>query len=364
MYSRNNSTWLKHWDFILLDLVMFQLAYICSYVIRMGIQNPYGDPTYLNIGAIICLIDLCAVFFTEPYHGIMRRGYFLEFKSTLNHVFLVCAVEAGYLFLSKRAPVFSRLSFIWFIVTSIVLIYAERIIWKQYLVRHKRLFYEKVKMFLVTTRDEADNVLERMKLNSFNEFEIIGIAYAGETPEENERVRGIPVVCRADEIPDYIQTRWIDAVFISVEDKTKIPAKLVKQCLDMERDYWQKKLDTRYQAMQGICKKFSGPEAEKRSTACLEALEESQHSWLAYKASMRPVAENYPNSQSAMENLAWFEIDQLRKRIHDLETLDPSLADKPARPSNTMDDIEKGLSDFGNSMESLFNSGMKKMGLE
>ena len=73
-----------------------------------------------------------------------------------------------------------------------------------------------------------------------------------------------------------------------------------KQCLDMERDYWQKKLDTRYQAMQGICKKFSGPEAEKRSTACLEALEESQHSWLAYKASMRPVAENYPNSQSAM----------------------------------------------------------------
>ena len=36
-----------------------------------------------------------------------------------------------------------------------------------------------------------------------------------------------------------------------------------KQCLDMERDYWQKKLDARYQAMQGICKKFSGPEAEK-----------------------------------------------------------------------------------------------------
>ena len=85
MYSRNNSTWLKHWDFILLDLVMFQIAYICSYVIRMGIQNPYGDPTYLNIGGIICLIDLCAVFFTEPYHGIMRRGYFLEFKSRPVH---------------------------------------------------------------------------------------------------------------------------------------------------------------------------------------------------------------------------------------------------------------------------------------
>ena len=137
-----------------------------------------------------------------------------------------------------------------------------------------------------------------------------------------------------------------------------------KQCLDMERDYWQKKLDARYQAMQGICKKFSGPEAEKRGAACLDALEENQHSWLAYKASMRPVAENHPNSQSATENLAWLEIDQLRKRIHDLESLDPSLADRPARRSTAMDDIEKGLSDFGNSMDSLFNSGMKKMGLD
>ena len=102
-----------------------------------------------------------------------------------------------------------------------------------------------------------------------------------------------------------------------------------KQCLDMERDYWQKKLDARYQAMQGTCKKFSGPEAEKRGAACLDALEENQHSWLAYKASMRPVAENHPNSQSATENLAWLEIDQLRKRIHDLESLDPSQACPP-----------------------------------
>ena len=233
MYSRNNSTWLKHWDFILLDLVMFQLAYICSYMIRMGFENLYRDSTYLTIGIIICLIDLCVVFFTEPYHGIMRRGYFLEFKSVLRHVFFVCILEAVYLFLSKRAAAFSRLSFVWFIIAAVILVYVERVLWKRYLVRHKRLFYETVKMVLVTTRNEADDVLERMRLNSFNEFEIIGIAYAEETPDEDEIVRGIPVICRADEIPDYIQTQWVDAVFISVEDKTKIPSKLVEQCLDM-----------------------------------------------------------------------------------------------------------------------------------
>ncbi|WP_300718815.1 lysozyme inhibitor LprI family protein [uncultured Desulfovibrio sp.] len=137
-----------------------------------------------------------------------------------------------------------------------------------------------------------------------------------------------------------------------------------KPCLDLERAYWQKKLDTRYQAAQGLCKKFSGPEAEKRSAACLAALEESQYSWLAYTASMRPLAENHPDSKRVVDRLGWFEIEQLRRRIHDLEQFDPSLDKKPPRQPGTMENIERGLSDFGNSVESLFNSGMKSMGLD
>nr|WP_294492648.1 sugar transferase [uncultured Mediterraneibacter sp.] len=233
MYSKANTTWLKHWDFILLDMIMFQIAYICSYVMRMGLENPYQDETYLSIGVVICLIDICIVFFTEPYHGIMRRGYFIEFKYVLNHVFLLSVLEVCYLFLSKKASAFSRLSFIWFIPMAVIFIYLERIICKRYLVKHKRLFYQKINMLLVTTRSEADDVLERMRLNSFNEFEIIGIAYANENPEENETIRDIPVLCRADVIPEYIQTRWVDAVFIGVGDKTKVPCELTSQCLDM-----------------------------------------------------------------------------------------------------------------------------------
>ena len=136
-----------------------------------------------------------------------------------------------------------------------------------------------------------------------------------------------------------------------------------KQCRELERDYWQKKLDARYQAMRNSCKKFSGPDAEKRSTACLEALEESRHRWQAYTASMRTVAENHPGGQKALENLAWLEIDQLRKRIHDLESLEPAPAAQKTRPAGTMENIEQGLTDFGHSMESFFNSSMKKMGL-
>lgn len=233
MYSKISNSWLKHWDFILLDMVMIQLAYIFSCVMRSGIHNPYEEPLYLNIGIIICLADICSAFFMEPYHGIMRRGYFMEFKNTLKHVFLVAVFEVLYLFLSQSGESFSRLSFLWFIPAAVILVYTERILWKGYLVKHKRLFYEKVKLLLVTTRKEVENTLERVRINSFNEFEIIGIVFADSNAEEGEKVRNIPVVCNVADIPDYIQTRWVDSILFAAGQQKLIPEGLVNTCINM-----------------------------------------------------------------------------------------------------------------------------------
>ncbi|WP_416389021.1 sugar transferase [Mediterraneibacter glycyrrhizinilyticus] len=200
---------------------------------RRGLHNPYEDPLYQNIAVIICLADICSAFFMEPYHGIMRRGYFMEFKNTLKHVFLVAVFEVIYLFLSQSGEEFSRLSFLWFIPAAIVLVYLERIIWKTYLLRRKRLFYEKLKLLLVTTREEIESTLERVRINSFNEFEIIGIAFADSSAGENEKIRNIPVVCGAADIPDYIQTRWVDAVLFATGKQKLIPEGLVNTCIKM-----------------------------------------------------------------------------------------------------------------------------------
>lgn len=233
MYSKVTNSWLKHWDFILLDMVMLQIAYILSYMIRQGVSNPYAEDLYLNIGIIIVLADIAAAFFMEPYHGIMRRGYYIEFKNSLKHVLVVSVLEIGYLFLSKNSSAFSRVAFLFYVPMAVVLVYAERIIWKQHLIRHKQLFYSKAKMLLLTTKEEVEGVLETMKINSFNEFEIIGIVYADKSPEEGEKHRDIPVVCSAETIPDYIQTRWIDSVMVAVEKNELVPEGLADTCVSM-----------------------------------------------------------------------------------------------------------------------------------
>ena len=70
MYSRSDSTWLKHWDFILLDLAVLQVAYMISYMMRMGLESPYRSRLYLSIGAVICLADIAVIFLQSPITGL------------------------------------------------------------------------------------------------------------------------------------------------------------------------------------------------------------------------------------------------------------------------------------------------------
>ena len=36
MYKRNRQGWLKHIDFILMDLLVLQISYVLGYMIRFG----------------------------------------------------------------------------------------------------------------------------------------------------------------------------------------------------------------------------------------------------------------------------------------------------------------------------------------
>lgn len=233
MYRKIDSTWLKHWDFILLDLIVFQIAYVCSYAVRMGMVNPYQDELYLTIGFVIWLADICVVFFTEPYHGIMRRGYFIEFKNVAKQVFLISVIEVCYLFLTQNGEAFSRLSFVWFVLIALVLLYVERIAWKKYLISHKQLFYDPVQMMVVTNRSDAEEKIKQLIDNSFSEYELIGIAYIDGEPEKDENICNVPVVCRTENLTQYIQTKWVDAVFVSSADEAFQIEDELNKCIDM-----------------------------------------------------------------------------------------------------------------------------------
>ena len=49
MYKKSPQGWLKHWDFILLDIFCLQLAFVVAYLVRQGLENPYSDQSHLYL---------------------------------------------------------------------------------------------------------------------------------------------------------------------------------------------------------------------------------------------------------------------------------------------------------------------------
>ena len=108
MYRKSSKGWLKHFDFILIDLISLHLAFVLSYVCRHGIGNPYKNLLYRNMAFMLTFIDFFVVFLFETLKGVLRRGYYQELAATVKHVILVMLLAVLYLFTIQEGTSFSR----------------------------------------------------------------------------------------------------------------------------------------------------------------------------------------------------------------------------------------------------------------
>lgn len=112
MYSKFSTSWFKHIDFIILDVICHQIAFVLSYVLRNGSWNPYSNSLYSNTSIILVLISVCVAFLSENHKNILRRGYLKELKATMIQAAYVMACESVFLFLTKKSDAYSRSTFL------------------------------------------------------------------------------------------------------------------------------------------------------------------------------------------------------------------------------------------------------------
>ena len=83
MYRKDSEKWLKHLDFIILDMICLQMAFVLAYVIRRRGLNIYGDVLYRNMAIFLGFADLVVIFMAGIMKSVLKRGYYKEFVTTL-----------------------------------------------------------------------------------------------------------------------------------------------------------------------------------------------------------------------------------------------------------------------------------------
>ena len=90
MYRKKNKGWLKHLDFIIIDLLCLQISFALAFVSRHGItRNPYSDSVYQNMVLLLIVFEFGYAFFIDGYKNILKRGYYVEFVSAVKEICLL-----------------------------------------------------------------------------------------------------------------------------------------------------------------------------------------------------------------------------------------------------------------------------------
>lgn len=132
MYRKKRKGWTKHIDFMLLDVLCVQIAFIISYICRFGMSNPYADKDYRILAIAFLFIDFFVEVVADSFKNVLKRGYLDELIVTCKHVILVELLTAGYLFTTQMGSIYSRISYYIMVPIYIVIAYAVRVAWKEF----------------------------------------------------------------------------------------------------------------------------------------------------------------------------------------------------------------------------------------
>ena len=227
MYRKDSERWLKHIDFIVLDMICLQLAYVLAYAISGYGFNPYAIIIYRNMAVFLELADLIVIFAYGTMKSVLKRGYYRDFVVTVKHSVMVGALAVLYLFMLQQGQKFLRLALILTIVIYLLLTYLVRELWKKFL-RKKMEDGGERKLLIITSEDAAEQVVVNMKENNYARYTLAGVAVI-DADWTGKKVHGVPVVANEETAAMYVCQEWIDEVLIVISEVLPYPSELIEQ---------------------------------------------------------------------------------------------------------------------------------------
>lgn len=217
MYRIANKGWLKHFDFMVVDILLLEVALIIAYKIRFGFSSSVEMPNYSVLGVILPVLHIFTIFFTEEYSGILKRGYLKEFKAVLQHNFILVTMVTSYMFATQQSEDYSRI--VLFMILGINIIFScmgrafvKKVLLLNYLNEKNRAY-----MLVVTSKMEAERTVQQFKKEKYNHYILSGIVIV-DADMDGQTIKGIPVVANEDTLYEYLRTNTVDGVFIHVHN--------------------------------------------------------------------------------------------------------------------------------------------------
>ena len=230
MYKRYRQEWTKHLDFIVIEEIALQIAYILAMLVRFG-SLQFSQEMYKELALVLMLFDFVIVMCFNSMHNVLKRGMFLEFVETAKACTGVFALAVVYMYAFKVSSDYSRILLFVTLIFHIIISYVSRILWK-IILRHTNINEnKKYSMLAVLDPGVAEDTLKKLTDNKGDIFNVVGLVFTGN--DDRTEVCGIPVVSDIEHASEYICREWIDSVFVECQKITRKIDRFMEDCHQM-----------------------------------------------------------------------------------------------------------------------------------
>lgn len=200
----------------ILDIICIVISFLAAIGIRYGfkVDNVFGT-IYGFIFFLILLSYLSFFNIFDFFTGIFKRGFYDEFVSVFQLNMLLALFISALLFMLQRGAIYSRIFFASFFFLNIWITYIARQYLKVILLAYYKRSGSSNKVFIVTTSDQATDIITRMRNERLWEYLVTGFVIV-DRDMVGETIAGLPVKGNRDNLFQVITKDVVDEVFIRV----------------------------------------------------------------------------------------------------------------------------------------------------
>lgn len=75
MYKKSVQGWLKHLDFMILDVVCLWISFTLAFNMRHGSLDVLANSLYRDMMWSLALMDIVVIFFFDSLKNVLKRGF-------------------------------------------------------------------------------------------------------------------------------------------------------------------------------------------------------------------------------------------------------------------------------------------------
>ena len=223
--------WLRHLDFITVDMVSIELALTAAYGIVSWLKG-FNAFVYWQLFLMLPALYLVSSIMLDAYNGILQRGYLREAGALLKLDCIVFSITILFCYFLEMLPDLPRSALGIFVLIRLPLAYIMRFTHKFYLRRR----YSKVKyarqIVVAATERAAESMIKTFTESAIRNYQFFGLVILDKSMV-GEKIGDVTVSADREGFVKYLKEQIVDEVFINLPDDSAETLALTQQMLQM-----------------------------------------------------------------------------------------------------------------------------------